>query len=116
MNRVLHVSSKPADPFVFFAQLKTVLSNTFGTFSCVSMPLLLPAGNNAASQNLAGQSIEQEAASQPVEQEQHAAHAAALSLEAVIEAQSALLQERQHQHQPNMTEEEKKAHRRRSDL
>ncbi len=115
MNRVLHVSSKPADPFVFFAQLKTVLSNTFGTFSCVSMPLL-PAGNNAASQNLAGQSIEQEAASQPVEQEQHAAHAAALSLEAVMEAQSALFQERQHQHQPNMTEEEKKAHRRRSDL
>lgn len=101
---------------MFFAQLKTVLSNTFGTFSCVSMPLLLPAGNNAASQNLAGQSIEQEAVSQPVEQEQHAAHAAALSLEAVIEAQSALLQERQHQHQPNMTEEEKKAHRRRSDL
>lgn len=70
-------------------------------------------GNDAALQSLAGQSIEQEAVSQPVEQEQHAAHAAALSLEAVIEAQSALLQERQQQHQPDMTEEEKKAHRRR---
>ncbi|DBA89641.1 TPA: hypothetical protein ACH3X2_004535 [Trebouxia sp. C0005] len=70
-------------------------------------------GYGAAVQSSAGQSIEQEAVSQPVEQEQHAAHAAALSLEAVIEAQSALLQERQHQLQPNMTEEEKKAHRRR---
>ncbi|DBA94232.1 TPA: hypothetical protein ACH3X1_001855 [Trebouxia sp. C0004] len=70
-------------------------------------------GIDAALQSSNGQSIEQEAASQPVEQEQHAAHAAALSLEAVIEAQSALLRERQQQHQPNMTEEEKKAHRRR---
>lgn len=76
----------------------------------------LPTGNDAALQGLPGQSIELEAVTQPVEQEQHAAHATALSLEAVIEAQSALLQERQQQHQPNMTEEEKKAHRRRSDL
>ncbi len=80
------------------------------------MPCLLPAGNDAAVQSSAGESIEQEAVTQPAEQEQHAAHATALSLEAVIEAQNALLQERQHQHKPNMTEEEKKAHRRRSDL
>ncbi|DBB12023.1 TPA: hypothetical protein ACH3X3_006138 [Trebouxia sp. C0006] len=68
-------------------------------------------GNDAAVQSSADQSIEQEAVTQPAEQ--HAAHAAALSLEAVIEAQSVLLQERQQQHQPNMTQEEKKAHRRR---
>ena len=78
------------------------------------MPRLLPAGNDAAVQSSPDQSIEQEAVTQPAEQ--HAAHAAALSLEAVIEAQSALLQEQQQQHQPNMTQEEKKAHRRRSDL
>ena len=80
------------------------------------MQHVLPAGNDAAVQSSADQSIEQEIVTQPAEHEQHAAHAAALSLEAVIEAQSALLQERHQQHQPNMTEGEKKAHRRRSDL
>ena len=96
--------------------MQTVLGNTCNPLSRAAMPRLPAAGNDAALQSLAGQSIEQEAVSQPVEQEQHAARAAALSLEAVIEAQSALLQERQQQHQPDMTEEEKKAHRRRSDL
>ncbi len=67
------------------------------------------------------ESVKQESANQPVKQESakeepHAAHAAAMSLEAVIEAQSALLQERHQQNQPDLTEEEKKAQRRRSDL
>ena len=102
-------------------QLATVPSvdcseQTCSSFSRAAMSCLLPAGNDAAVQSSADQSIEQEVVSQPIEQEQHAAHAAALSLEAVIEAQGALLQERQQQHQPNMTEEAKKAHRRRSDL
>lgn len=49
----------------------------------------------------------------PAREKQHDAHAAAFSLEAVMEAQSALIHERHHKAQPNMTEEEKKAHRRR---
>lgn len=53
--------------------------------------------------------------SKPVREEQHDAHAAAFSLEAVMEAQSALIHERHHKAQPNMTEEEKKAHRRRQE-
>lgn len=76
--------------------------------------MLLTTGNT--SEPSASSPIKQETASQPVKQEQHAAHAAALSLDAVIEAQSALLQERRQRHQPDMSEEEKKAHRRRSDL
>lgn len=47
--------------------------------------------------------------------EQHDAHAAAFSLEAVMEAQSALIHERQQKVQPNMTEDERKAHRRRQE-
>lgn len=41
------------------------------------------------------------------------AHAAPLSLDSVVEAQSALLHERQSQGQPEVSEEEKKAQRRR---
>lgn len=48
-----------------------------------------------------------------VKEEKHAAHAAAFSLEAVMEAQSALINERHQKPQPDMTEDEKKAHRRR---
>ena len=50
---------------------------------------------------------------EPVKQEKHAAHAAAFSLEAVMEAQSVLINERHQKPQPDMTEDEKKAHRRR---
>ncbi len=74
-----------------------------------------------ASQPVQQESVKRESANQPVElesvkEEPHAAHAAAMSLEAVIEAQGALLQERHQQNQPDLTEEEKKAQRRRSDL
>ena len=51
----------------------------------------------------------------PVREVQQEAHAAAFSLEAVMEAQSALIHERHHKAQPNMTEDEKKAHRRRQE-
>lgn len=51
----------------------------------------------------------------PVREAQQDAHAAAFSLEAVMEAQSALIHERHHKAQPSMTEEEKKAHRRRQE-
>lgn len=57
--------------------------------------------------------IKDATAVQPAKDKEHAAHAAALSLESVIEAQSALLQERHQRNQPDMTDEEKKAHRRR---
>lgn len=67
-------------------------------------------------QEAANLPIKEETAVQPVKDREHAAHAAALSLESVIEAQSALLQERHQWNQPDMTEEEKKAHRRRLDI
>lgn len=53
---------------------------------------------------------------QSVREEQHDAHAAAFSLEAVVEAQSALIHERRQKAQPDMTEDERKAHRRRQEL
>ena len=63
--------------------------------------------------------LKQESEGEPMAQEaeavkeEHAAHAAAFSLEAVMEAQSALINERHQKPQPNMTEDERKAHRRR---
>ncbi|KAL3159120.1 hypothetical protein ABBQ32_011114 [Trebouxia sp. C0010 RCD-2024] len=62
-------------------------------------------------QEQAGQPARQQV--QRAQEQQHAAHAAAFSLEAVMEAQSALVHERHRNPQPNMTEDEKKAHRRR---
>ena len=52
----------------------------------------------------------------PLREEQHDAHAAAFTLEAVMEAQNALSHERHQKAQPDMTEDERKAHRRRQEL
>lgn len=72
-----------------------------------------PEAGLVSRQGQAGQPAREQV--QRVQEEQHAAHAAAFSLEAVMEAQSALVHERHRNPQPNMTEDEKKAHRRRQD-
>ena len=71
-------------------------------------------------QEVEGEGVRQELESvgqdsKPMREEQHDAHAATFSLEAVMEAQSALIHERQQKAQPNMSEDERKAHRRRQE-
>lgn len=77
----------------------------------------LPKAQSTLQQEVDGEVLRQELESdgKPVREEQHDAHAAAFSLEAVMEAQSALIHERHQKAHPNMSEDERKAQRRRQE-